>query len=105
LKGCDLAVILEVVEVDAVQGAEAAFEDAYRAASSLLQRAEGFISMQLIRGIEVPNRYRVLIQWQNLESHTREFRESQDYQAFVELTRPHAVSRAVVQHYELVMQG
>ena len=98
-------VVLEIVEVDAVVGSERAFEEAYLEAAHLLKRATGFVSMQLVRGIEVPNRYRVLIHWRTLESHTREFRESPDYQALVELTRPHAASRAVVQHYELVVQG
>jgi heme-degrading monooxygenase HmoA len=97
-------VVLEVVEVDAVQGSEAAFEQAYREAAQLLKRAKGFVSMQLVRGIEVPNRYRVLVQWQNLESHTRGFRESPDYEAVIALTRPHAASRALVQHYELVVK-
>jgi heme-degrading monooxygenase HmoA len=96
--------VLEIVEVDAVPGAEAAFEEAYRTAADLLHRAKGFMSMQLLRGIEEPNRYRVLVQWQTLESHTRDFRESPDYQVLVGLTRAHAASRAVVQHYELVVR-
>lgn len=96
--------ILEVVEVDAVPGSEAAFEDAYREAAVFLKRAKGFVSMRLMRGIETPHRFRVLIKWQSLESHTRDFRESPDYAALMELIRPHAASRAVVQHYTLVME-
>jgi heme-degrading monooxygenase HmoA len=96
-------VVLEVIEVDAVEGSEAAFEAGYREAAHLVKRAKGFVSMQLVRGIEVPNRYRVLIRWLTLDSHTREFRESADYEALVKLTRPHAAGRAVVQHYEFVV--
>jgi heme-degrading monooxygenase HmoA len=95
--------VLEVIEVDAAEGSEVAFEAGYREAAHLVKRAKGFVSMQLVRGIEVPNRYRVRIRWLTLDSHTRELRESADHEALVKLTRPHAAGRAVVQHDEFVV--
>ena len=45
------------------------FETGVRTALPLFTRARGFKSLALHRSIEKPQRYRLLIQWETLESH------------------------------------
>jgi heme-degrading monooxygenase HmoA len=40
----------------------------------------GFVSLRILRGIESPSRYLLLVEWETLEDHTVGFRESAEYQ-------------------------
>jgi heme-degrading monooxygenase HmoA len=94
--------VLELVEIECTPGSEDTFEAAYRAAVPLLQRAKGFVSMQIVRGIELPNQFRVLVYWETLESHTREFRESEDHHTFIKMLENDAeFSRLSLRHWDV----
>jgi heme-degrading monooxygenase HmoA len=73
-------VILEVAVLDVRAGSEAAYEAAFQQASSIISSMPGYISHQLQRCIEVPNRYILLVNWNSLEAHTVGFRGSPEYQ-------------------------
>ena len=78
---CDLlaqeaSVILEVAVLNVRMGSEAAYEAAFQQASSIISAMPGYISHQLQRCIEVPNRYLLLVNWESLEAHTVGFRDS-----------------------------
>jgi heme-degrading monooxygenase HmoA len=51
-------------------GMEKEFEEAFRMASKIISRCEGYQSHQIQRCLEVPNKYVLLVQWRDLESHT-----------------------------------
>ena len=93
----------ELVEAEIKPGAEAAFEAAYAQATTLLQRTAGCRSVMMLRGIERPNHFRILIQWETLEHHTAGFRGSPDHQQLISLTRPHYLHPSLVQHYTVVI--
>jgi len=95
--------VFELVEVEVKAGSAAAFEVAYGKATELLLRAKGCSSVRMLRGIEQPNRYRILVQWETLENHTEDFRGSADHQELITLTRPHYERPSVVQHYEVAI--
>ena len=44
------------------------------------RRAAGFVSLRLLRGIESPSRYLLLVEWETLEDHTEGFRKSAGYE-------------------------
>jgi heme-degrading monooxygenase HmoA len=74
--------ILEIAQIVVRAGMEAEFEAGVAAATPLFRRAKGCLSMELVRSIEFPSRYRLLVGWETLENHTVDFRGSEDFQAW-----------------------
>ena len=74
--------ILEIAQIVVKAGMEAEFEAGVAQAAPLFRRAKGCISMELVRSVEFPNRYRLLVGWETLENHTVDFRGSEDFQAW-----------------------
>ena len=94
--------IYELVEAEVKPGSEEAFEAAYAQATALLLRAKGCRSVRMMRGVERPNVFRILVQWEALENHTEGFRGSPAHQQLISLTRHHYAQPALVQHYTIV---
>jgi heme-degrading monooxygenase HmoA len=74
--------ILEIAQIAVKLGMEDQFEAAVAEAKPLFQRAKGCLSMDLVRSIEYPSRYRLLVGWETLEDHTVDFRNSDDFQTW-----------------------
>ncbi len=77
--------ILEIAQIAVKPGLETEFEANVAKAAPIFRRAKGCTGMELQRGIEKPNRYRLLVKWQTLENHTVDFRGSADYQEWRKL--------------------
>ncbi|MBV7332583.1 antibiotic biosynthesis monooxygenase [Chloroflexi bacterium TSY] len=72
--------ILEVAILDVIPAETDAFESAFRQAESIISSMQGYISHELQRCLEQPNRYILLVRWETLEAHTKGFRGSPEYQ-------------------------
>jgi heme-degrading monooxygenase HmoA len=72
--------ILEIANLTIVEGRQAEFEDTFVQACELVRGAEGFHTLELQRSLETPNRYALLVVWDNVEDHTEKFRGSDRYQ-------------------------
>jgi heme-degrading monooxygenase HmoA len=90
--------ILEIAQIEVVPGKEAAFEDGVARAAHLFQRARGCLGMALHRSHEHPARYRLLIEWETLENHVVDFRESDDFRAWRECIAGCVAGPPVVEH-------
>jgi heme-degrading monooxygenase HmoA len=77
--------ILEVATLDVRSGQEADFERAFAQAALIISSMKGYLSHELQRCIERPNRYVLLVRWQTLEDHTVGFRGSPAYQEWRQL--------------------
>jgi heme-degrading monooxygenase HmoA len=66
--------VFEIVQYDVKSGMEDSFGVAFQPALELLRSADGCESAQLLRSIEHPNTFRLLVHWQTLEHHTERFR-------------------------------
>ena len=97
--------ILEVAVLEVRVGSEPAYEAAFRQASSIISAMPGYISHQLQRCIEFPNRYILLVEWDSLEAHTVGFRGSPEYQNWKRLLHHFYDPFPSVEHYELVLSG
>ncbi|MGH3803477.1 MAG: antibiotic biosynthesis monooxygenase family protein, partial [Pseudonocardiaceae bacterium] len=80
--------VLEIAELTITPGQEDDFVAAYRSASALLRDTPGFRSARMTRGVESPNRFVLLVEWDDLESHTVNFRQSDRFAQWRTLTRP-----------------
>ena len=97
--------ILEMVEVTVKEGTHKQFEDTFDEAMAIFERAKGCISARLMRVIEDPNRYRLFVHWETLESHTEDFRNSPDYERFRSLARPYVERAVPPEHHSVVHPG
>jgi len=92
--------ILEHAVLEVVPGQEAAFEEAFGTAKTLISAAAGFRSLRLSRCVEEPNRYLLLVEWEQLEDHTIGFRSSAAYQEWRGLLHHFYDPFPTVTHYE-----
>lgn len=72
--------ITEMAEISIKAGTDQQFEAAVASAARLFQRAPGCRSMRLERGIEQPDTYLLVVEWEKLEDHEVHFRQSADFQ-------------------------
>ena len=72
--------IHEIAHIVVNPGMERELERGVATAAPLFQRARGCLSLELQRGVEAPNHYRLCVGWAMLEDHTEDFRGSADFQ-------------------------
>jgi len=96
-------VILEHAVLDVIPGREDAFESAFDEAKAIISSMPGFRTLRLERGIEVPSRYVLLVEWDRLEDHTDGFRGSPEYERWRALLHHFYDPFPVVDHYERVV--
>jgi heme-degrading monooxygenase HmoA len=94
--------ILEMAVLDVKDGLEKEFETAFQKAQGIISSMQGYISHELQRCIERPNRYLLLVNWVNLEDHTVGFRESDEYQEWRGLLHHFYEPFPEVEHFEAV---
>ena len=97
--------ILEIAQIDVKPGMESEYEAGIRKAIPLFQRAKGCKSLSVQRSIEKPSRYRIIVQWDTLESHTVGFRGSNDFQEFRKLVGHCFAGPPEVEHMQEVVEG
>lgn len=94
--------ILEAVELNIKNGEAKEFQKAFSKAQEIITSIKGYRSHQLQRCIENKNSYLFLVQWENLEAHTINFRESDKYQQWKKLLHHFYEPFPEVKHYEMV---
>ncbi|HET7381040.1 MAG TPA: antibiotic biosynthesis monooxygenase family protein [Pseudolabrys sp.] len=97
--------ILEIAQIDVKPGMEAEFEVGVKKAASIFKRAKGCKFMTLQRSHEMPQRYRLFVQWETLENHTKDFRESPDFHEWRKLVGHCFTAPPHVEHVIEVMRG
>jgi heme-degrading monooxygenase HmoA len=80
-------------------GSEAQFEAVFPAAIKVLGGSKGYVSHELRRSIETPNRYALIVRWQTLEDHTVLFRGSPAFAAWRAQVGPFFESPPAVEHF------
>ncbi len=98
--------ILEVADIRIQPGRQADFDEAIRRGlATVLSKADGFIGARVERGIETPERYLLMIEWQTLEAHTIGFRQGPLYPAWREIVGGFFDAPPVVEHFERLGGG
>jgi heme-degrading monooxygenase HmoA len=91
--------VLEIAEVTVRPGSEDAFVAAYREGVGEVRSSPGFRSIRVVRGIESPSRFVLLIEWDDLESHTVGFRESERFTRWRSFIGPFFDGAPRVEHF------
>jgi heme-degrading monooxygenase HmoA len=97
--------IMEIAQIDIKPGLEGDFEAGVGKAAPLFQRAKGCQGMTLQRSHETPSRYRLFVKWDTLENHTKDFRESVDFQEWRKLVGHCFAAPPHVEHVTEVVHG
>jgi len=97
--------IHEIAEIDVTPGSEEAFEAAVAAAAPHFRAAKGCRSLKLHRSIEMPSRYRLVVEWDSVDDHIVSFRESDGFQQWRALASPHFAAAPRVEHVSKVLDA
>jgi heme-degrading monooxygenase HmoA len=91
--------VLEHALLDVIPGLGVEFEDAFSRAREIISKSPGFISLKIVRGMERPSSYLLLVEWETLEDHTIGFRQSARYAEWRELLHHFYDPFPVVEHF------
>jgi heme-degrading monooxygenase HmoA len=94
--------IVEFAQLTIRPGSEREFETVFSTAIKVLGGSRGYLSHELRRSVETPNRYALIVQWQTLEDHTVGFRGSPAFTQWRAMVGPYFHSPPVVEHFQAV---
>lgn len=94
--------ILEQAVLHVRPGQTDAFEEAFSRAKSIIAAVSGFQRLTLSRGLERPDTYLLLVEWDTLEDHTEGFRGSPPYREWKELLHHFYDPFPTVEHFREV---
>ncbi|HEV7655247.1 MAG TPA: antibiotic biosynthesis monooxygenase family protein [Mycobacteriales bacterium] len=95
----DLPVVLEIAVLEITPGSEDAFEQAYASVKHEVADTPGCLSMRLVRGIESPSRFTLMVEWESVEAHEQNFRASERFPRWRAGIGPHFAQPPAVEHY------
>jgi heme-degrading monooxygenase HmoA len=89
--------VLEVALID-VTDADA-FEAAYRGARRLLASSPGCRSVRMTRGVESSDRFVLLVEWDSVQAHEQNFRETERFRAWRQAIGPFFAQPPRIEHF------
>ena len=95
--------IMEVAILNVTPGQHRQFEAAFNEAQTIIASMQGYVSHELKKCLENPNRYILLVNWLTLTDHTVGVRESAQYQQWRALLHHFYDPFPTVEHYESVL--
>ena len=90
-------VVLEVALIEVTDADR--FTTAYRNAREILATAPGCRSVRMTRGIEAPDRFVLLVEWDSVEAHEANFRQTDRFPRWRGLIEPYFASPPRVEHF------
>jgi len=94
--------ILEHASITVRPDTHQEFEAALARAREVISASAGFGTLRLLRGVESPDQYLLLVEWATLEDHTVGFRESPAFAEWRSHIGPFFASPPVVEHFDPV---
>jgi heme-degrading monooxygenase HmoA len=93
-------VVLEVALIDVQDGTAEQFASAYRIAREIVLSTPGVRSVRMTHGIERPTRFVLLVEWDSVEAHEVNFRQTDRFGRWRALIGPYFAAPPLVEHYE-----
>ena len=94
--------VTEIADITVRAESAEDFPDVFQRAAAHLSGAAGFRGAQLVRSIETPQRFLLMVQWENLTDHTEGFRQSSAFARWREIVGPHFAEPPTVEHMQAV---
>lgn len=96
----DSTASIEIIRYKIEPSNAASFESAYAEAGKLLQSSPYCKGYQVIRGVDEPGKYVVIIHWTSKDDHLQGFRRSATFQGFFNLVKSFYSNIEEMKHYE-----
>jgi len=97
--------ILEVAILYVKDGQTKQFEEDFAIAGKYISSIKGYLKHLLSKCLEDQNKYILLAEWEKLEDHTIEFRQSPQYQEWKKLLHHYYDPFPIVEHYEMTIEN
>ena len=98
--------ILEIADIRIHAGRSAEFDAAIQhGIETVASRAKGYRAHRVMKGIESPDRYVLMIWWDTLEDHTVGFRGGPLFADWRAIVGPFFAAPPSVEHFSLVTQS
>jgi heme-degrading monooxygenase HmoA len=97
--------IFEMAKLEIKAGMESAFEKGVAQATPLFQRARGCHGLQLLRSVEEPSHYTLMVTWETIDDHIVHFRKSDEFQEWRRLVGEYFSSAPQVEHAQIALTG
>lgn len=96
--------VLEIADLSIVDGKNAEFEKAIEAGvREVISKAKGFKNFRVQKGVENPNRYLLMIEWETLENHMVDFRGSPEFGIWRSYVGPFFEKPPAMEHFQLII--
>ena len=90
--------VLEIALIAVRPGSEDEFTAAYLGARAVLAETSGCRSVRMTRGVESPSRFVLLVEWDSIDAHEQNFRETERFGAWRAAIGPFFDGPPDVQH-------
>jgi heme-degrading monooxygenase HmoA len=97
--------VLEVALIDVLPGQEDEFAASYRLGYPILAGTPGCLSVRMTRGIESASRFVLLVEWESVEAHEKNFRETERFPQWRRYIGGHFAKPPLVEHFNDVEPG
>lgn len=98
--------ILEVVDITIQSGQQQAFDAAItRGVETVIAKARGYRSHRVVKGIESPERYLLMVWWDRVEDHMVGFRESPAFGEWRGIVGPFFAAPPKMEHFNLLTES
>jgi heme-degrading monooxygenase HmoA len=95
--------ILEFADIRIQPGKQAEFDAAIqRGVEQVISKARGFRGYRITKGVESTERYVLMIQWETLENHTVDFRQSPAFHEWRAIVGSYFAAPPTVEHFTLL---
>ncbi|GAB3810541.1 antibiotic biosynthesis monooxygenase family protein [Micromonospora zhanjiangensis] len=92
--------VLEVALIEVSPGREDEFAAAYAKGRPVLAGTPGCRSVRMTRGIESPQRFVLLVEWDSVQAHEQNFRATERFATWRSLIGPYFAAPPVVEHFQ-----
>ena len=93
--------VREIADFEVQEGQGEAFAEAYGGVAHVLSEAEGCHGATLYRGVEHPNAFTLIVEWDSVEAHTALTKEPR-FEDFGDAIGPYLAGRPEVRHVEAI---
>jgi heme-degrading monooxygenase HmoA len=101
----EIKMVFEMAQIEIKPGMESAFEHGVAQATPLFQRARGCRGMRLLKSVEQPSRYTLMVTWETVDDHVVHFRKSADFQEWRRLVGDFFVNPPQAGHVQVALTG
>ncbi|MGA8296086.1 MAG: antibiotic biosynthesis monooxygenase family protein [Acidimicrobiales bacterium] len=97
--------IFEHAVINVAPGKEDEFEEAFPSAREVMEKSPGCLSVRLFRCVELPERFLLFVEWENVEAHMEGFRKSDAFARWREIVGPYFAYLSDMEHFRPVAEG